>query len=352
MIKTKIEEIEFKGTGKGLVLYINKEISIESIFDLISSKVLSSPGFFIGGILTEIVSDYISPYQKNLIVEYLSDNYNMKFIGVDEFHFNELMKQKEYRGATALFKAVRTLYVMDISEGEEINYNGSVIIMTTLPANSIVKVSCDIIVLGSTEKESALIAGGNITVTGELRGLAYAGAYGNDSACIIARRINSPRIAIFDCESEYVVSQRNTTMNNPEIAYIDEHKHIVISQKKEVLFRYSPESIKDTSYGAFDLSEQGVMMEKNESVSDYYYDRIEKDDDDEYYDDYDVGDFSEGCYDENYHNKIGDAIEEKIGKYDSDKINIKNMKDSKLVNKLKDLFLEDVDNVEDEENRL
>ncbi len=29
MIKTKIEEIEFKGTGKGLVLYINKEISIE-----------------------------------------------------------------------------------------------------------------------------------------------------------------------------------------------------------------------------------------------------------------------------------------------------------------------------------
>ena len=265
------EAVEFKGTGRGLILYIHKELPLETIFDAISVKIKSSPTFFIGGVLTDIDSNYISPYQKRLIIEYLDESYDITYTGVDEFHFNQLMKQKEYKGASALFKAVRTLYIMDLEEGEVIDYNGSAVIMTTTPKDSVIKVSCDAIILGSVENESKIIAGGNITVMGELRGMAYAGAYGNDSACIIARQINAQKIGIFDCESEYVISKRLTSMSNPEIAYIDENKNISVSQKKEVLYKYSPESIKDTSYGAFDITEQGVMMEKNESFGDFAY---------------------------------------------------------------------------------
>lgn len=59
------DAVEFKGTGRGLILYINKECSMENIFDSISSKIKSSPNFFVGAILTDIDSNYISPYQKN-----------------------------------------------------------------------------------------------------------------------------------------------------------------------------------------------------------------------------------------------------------------------------------------------
>lgn len=265
------DAVEFKGTGRGLILYINKECSMENIFDSISSKIKSSPNFFAGAILTDIDSNYISPYQKKLIIEYLSENYNIDYVGVDEFHFNQMMKKKEYKGATAIFKAVRTLYVMDVEENEEVDYNGSLVFMTTVPSNSLIKASCDIVILGSVEIDATVIAGGNITVMGEIRGKAYAGAYGNDSACIVARQINAQKIAIFNRESEIVMCKRRTSMSNPEIAYIDESGKIAVSQKKEILYKYSPTSIKDTSYGAFDVKEQGVMMEKNQSFNDLAY---------------------------------------------------------------------------------
>lgn len=265
------DAVEFKGTGRGLILYINKECSMENIFDSISSKIKSSPNFFVGAILTDIDSNYISPYQKKLIIEYLSENYNIDYVGVDEFHFNQMMKKKEYKGATAIFKAVRTLYVMDVDENEEVDYNGSLVFMTTVPSNSLIKASCDIVILGSVEIDATVIAGGNITVMGEIRGKAYAGAYGNDSACIVARQINAQKIAIFNRESEIVMCKRRTSMSNPEIAYIDENGKIAVSQKKEILYKYSPTSIKDTSYGAFDVKEQGVMMEKNQSFNDLAY---------------------------------------------------------------------------------
>lgn len=265
------DAVEFKGTGRGLILYINRECSMENIFDSISSKIKSSPNFFLGGVLTDIDSNYISPYQKKLIIEYLNENYGIEYIGVDEFHFNQLMKKKEYKGATAIFKAVRTMYVMDLGENEELDYNGSLVLMTTLPSNSLIKASCDIVVLGSIDVDAKVIAGGNIIVMGEIRGKAYAGAYGNDSACIIARQINAQKIAIFNRESEIVMCKRKTSMSNPEIAYINESGNIVVSQKKEILYKYSPSSIKDTSYGAFDIEEQGVMMEKNQSFSDLAY---------------------------------------------------------------------------------
>ena len=295
------EAVEFKGTGRGLILYINRETSMENIFDSISAKIKSSPNFFIGGMLTDIDSNYISPYQKKLIIEFLSENYNIEYVGVDEFQFNEMMKQKEYKGAAAIYKAVRTLYVMDSLGNEEIDYNGSVVFMTTVPAGSVIKSSCDIVILGSVDVGAKVIAGGNITVMGEIRGEAYAGAYGNDSACIIARQINAQKIAIFDRESEIVMCKRRTSMSNPEIAYINEEGQIDVSQKKEILYKYSPESIKDTSYGAFDVKEQGVMMEKNQSFNDLAYeikyssgtDRIiskeelEEDYDEDYYDEFD-----------------------------------------------------------------
>lgn len=263
MILNKIEPVDFKGSGKGLVLYINKEIEMELILEMINSKVKSSPSFFIGGTLTGVVSDFISPYQKNVIIENLEKNYKMKYVGVNEFRFNEMMKRKEYKGASSTVKVLRTLYSMDISENETLDYNGSVVLMTSVPNGAFIKVSCDIIVLGSTAEESVLIAGGNIVVMGELKGMAYAGAYGNDSACIIAKRINSPKIAIYDCESENVFSEKKTAMINPEIAYIDENKKIVVSQKTEILYKYSPQSLKDHSYGAFDIGETGMIEEKN-----------------------------------------------------------------------------------------
>ena len=53
-----------------------------------------------------------------------------------------------------------------------------------------------IVVLGDVNSGAEVIAGDNIVVLGNLRGLAHAGAKGNQQAIIASRIIDSPQIRI------------------------------------------------------------------------------------------------------------------------------------------------------------
>ena len=59
----------------------------------------------------------------------------------------------------------------------------------------------DVVVLGDTNPGSEIKADGDIVVMGALKGLAHAGASGDDKAAIIALEIASPRIRIGHCEA-------------------------------------------------------------------------------------------------------------------------------------------------------
>ncbi|WP_029552090.1 septum site-determining protein MinC [Thermocrinis jamiesonii] len=77
-------------------------------------------------------------------------------------------------------KAVNRLLVVEkhLRSGQKIEHNG------------------DVLVLGNVNKDAQIIATGNIIVMGTLRGIAVAGALGDESAVVVALRMEPQQIRI------------------------------------------------------------------------------------------------------------------------------------------------------------
>ena len=64
--------------------------------------------------------------------------------------------------------------------------------------------SCILIILGDVNAGAEVIAGDNVVVVGNLRGLAHAGAKGNKQAIVAANRIDTPQLRIANIIKEMV----------------------------------------------------------------------------------------------------------------------------------------------------
>ena len=85
-----------------------------------------------------------------------------------------------------------------------------------------------IVVLGDVNSGAEVIAGDNIVVLGNLRGLAHAGAKGNKEAIIAAASIESAQIRIADIVKE--IEREDNVEDTREIktyAYVEENEIIL-----------------------------------------------------------------------------------------------------------------------------
>lgn len=78
-----------------------------------------------------------------------------------------------------------------------------------------------LVIIGDVNAGAEVIAGENIVVLGNLRGVAHAGAKGNKNAIISAVNIESPQIRIANIVKELEKEENNTTKT---YAYIKEDK--------------------------------------------------------------------------------------------------------------------------------
>ena len=69
-------------------------------------------------------------------------------------------------------------------------------VKSTCRSGEIIRYSGDVVVLGDVNPGAEIVAGGDITVFGALRGIAHAGSGGLTKAAIIAYRLESPRLQI------------------------------------------------------------------------------------------------------------------------------------------------------------
>ncbi len=85
-----------------------------------------------------------------------------------------------------------------------------------------------IVIIGDVNAGAEVIAGGNIVITGALRGLAHAGAKGNKKAIIAARKMEAPQIRIANVVKELEKTEEEVETRQV-YAYIDK-KDIIIEQ--------------------------------------------------------------------------------------------------------------------------
>lgn len=91
-----------------------------------------------------------------------------------------------------------------------------------------------IVIIGDINGGAEVIAGGNIIVTGVLRGLAHAGAKGNKKAIIAARKMEAPQIRIANIVKEMEREEENIEIKQ-SYAYLQEEEIIVENEIKNNL---------------------------------------------------------------------------------------------------------------------
>ncbi len=91
-----------------------------------------------------------------------------------------------------------------------------------------------LVIIGDINAGAEVIAGGNIVVTGVLRGLAHAGAKGNKKAIIATRKMEAPQIRIANIVKE-MEKQEEEQETKQVYAYIEGEEIIVEQESKNLI---------------------------------------------------------------------------------------------------------------------
>lgn len=205
-----MEPINIKGTRKGLVILCDSNADFEDIKNYLDKKMESAKGFFKGAKFTlhhkqnNFLESQISELEEICIqhglirsegeIELPTFNYKGKKSSSTEKKKNSPPHTKQ----TLLIR--RTL-----RSGQQVTYNGHVVVM------------------GDVHAGSEIVAGGSIMILGHCKGVIHAGATGNVNAKIIAYRLCPTQLRIGSC----IVRSPDEEPQYPEMAKLLDNDIIV-----------------------------------------------------------------------------------------------------------------------------
>jgi len=106
-------------------------------------------------------------------------------------------------------------------EGEERKDKRLLVVQKHLRSGQKVEHSGDVLVLGDVNRDAQVIASGNVIVIGSLRGIAIAGALGDESAVVVALRMEPQQIRIGRKVAILSDEERNSP-GYPELARVED----------------------------------------------------------------------------------------------------------------------------------
>jgi len=99
------------------------------------------------------------------------------------------------------------------------------ILARTVRSGGRVESSGSVVILGDVNAGAEVLAADDIIVIGTLRGLAHAGAHGNERAVVWAQRIRSPQLRIGPAVAQ--ADGGNDATSGPEVAHLVEGQIVV-----------------------------------------------------------------------------------------------------------------------------
>lgn len=102
-------------------------------------------------------------------------------------------------------------------------------------SGQVVKADGDLVIIGDVNPNARVVAGGSIYVLGRLKGIAHAGAYGNEDAVIAASWLEATHLLIAD-QLELMTDELTILSEQPEMecAYLHEDGFIAIDRLQEL----------------------------------------------------------------------------------------------------------------------
>lgn len=210
------ELIEFKGNKKGLIINIKKVAPFDEVRQSIIDRLEENIGFFNGAKIYQINCDYLNDVHIMMIEEDITSKFDIEFVEEDKQTY---------------INTFETKYVDTMRSGENVIFDGDVVVMSDMNSGSQVSCTRNVVVMGNINPGAKVVANGNIVVMGEIRGFVHAGAKGNSSAYVIANSLCPKILQIADNIAEAPDDDYEDDKDDkkiiPEIAFISKDRIII-----------------------------------------------------------------------------------------------------------------------------
>ncbi len=209
--------VSIKGTRNGLLILLDPNRDYEEIRQTLRSKMESARGFFKGAKFSLSQGTNEIPVKQKNELENICRQYGL--IPNTDKVAPVRVRQKEKKAAAASSSTAKP----EIGEA-------ALMVRRSLRSGQRVTNKGHIIVLGDVNPGAEVISGGNVMVIGSCRGMVHAGAGGNRSAKVIARRLNPTSLSIAG------------TRLSPEItkSMLNEYQTVRLSNQNFVFEKYTP----------------------------------------------------------------------------------------------------------------
>lgn len=189
------ENIIIKGRKEGLEILLPAKVSFEMIFNELKSKLDENQVFFQG--LSNVNIVYSSLSVTNM--EKISGLLKGKLSAANVSFTDRTKKDTNKKTAAEEARNNNTLYLKEtVRSGQKIQFNGN------------------IVVLGDVNAGAEIIASGDILIMGTLRGLAHAGALGDENSMVAAIQLLPVQLRIGNLIA--VSPDKYSKSDYPEIA--------------------------------------------------------------------------------------------------------------------------------------
>ncbi len=209
--------VSIKGTRNGLLILLDPNKDYEEIRQNLMRKMESARGFFKGANFSLYQGPNGIPIKQKNELESICRQYGL---------IPNADQTTPVRIISKIKKATQTSRPI-ISQ--ETGGEAALMVQRSLRAGQCVTNKKHIVVLGDVNPGAEVISGGNVMVIGSCRGVIHAGAGGNRSARIIARRLNPTALSI--------AGERL----NPETAFsrLDEYQTVRLAGEKFIFEKYN-----------------------------------------------------------------------------------------------------------------
>lgn len=169
--------LTLKGTKNGLLIISRNIKNITEFEEKLKEKFSKSNDFFIGAdVIIDLGEMEFSVEDKQKIIGIVEKDHFMNLKEIRNYNYSQKFLDK--RTTTP---AAETFFVKKtVRSGQKINYDGNIVI------------------LGDVNPGAEIVAAGDIFVFGVLRGIAHAGASGDNKAIVTAFRLQPTQLRIAD----------------------------------------------------------------------------------------------------------------------------------------------------------
>jgi septum site-determining protein MinC len=216
------EAVSIKGTSEGLVITLG-DGPFQGVLDQVESRLTSRASFFLGGRVALRVGDRPLSVEQLRAFGAVIESAGVTLWAVQGEHPTTLQAAKELGLETRVSPTEAP--APEMPEQIPRDELSGIVVRRTLRSGQAIRHAGHITLVGDVNPGAEIVAGGDIIVWGKMRGVAHAGAMGDDEAIVCALELAPSQIRIGSHIAR--APERARRPKVPEIASVQESGIVV-----------------------------------------------------------------------------------------------------------------------------